>query len=192
MKEELIVDYDPSVWLMVDTNGSSPEEWAEAEAMQCWAETGIDDPAPEDKELLFRQLLHVATSTQDEPGFKFLYLRQPSSPGPIASVRALDALNTMEDVEKAARAITPTDTPIGVDWVETPLGKALRSHKKHSGHDKGGWFGKQASYTFEQVSFVWNLPEQQTQILLEVVLADKELEPFMEDISALAKTIHLE
>lgn len=192
MKPELVVDYNQSVWIFLDPADKSPEQWAKDEAVLCWQETGLEVTKVE-VDHLAAVLLTAYKSLEHRSGFKFIHMPQPPQPGPVALVTAFDKEVDMTELEKTA--LDPTGNvgqPPKVTWVETPLGKGLRSHRNHALIEKESWFKPDTTSNFSQITFVWERPESNTQIMLECIGTPEEIQLCLADIDALAQSVRLE
>lgn len=194
MSAELVVDYDPAVWVLVDPGEDDPEEWALTEAQTCLEETGTT-PEPAEVAELSTVLLGAYDGTRDLAGFVLLHLPNPyGEAGPIAHVTVLDAGDgSMESL----RALAGADEeglvePAVVDWFETPIGGAMRC-TRYPTEPAGPRFLRRGSTTSMAVSYVWHLPALDTDIRLVCLSAEIEkLTAVLEDVDALARSVRVE
>jgi hypothetical protein len=189
----LEVDYDPDVWIEVDRDADL-DEWAVRVARQCYEDSALE---PSDRQLtvLATQLREFAArlGEGDGPGgpgglgIALLHLRYPED-GPLTAA-LISAADAGDGSEASLRAIAGADDPgliepPDVQWIETPLGVAMRVWR-YAAHPDLGRSGVYAALTY-----IWHLPQYDADVRLTTSSFELgELTLAAEDIDHLAQGI---
>jgi len=185
----LEVDYDPDVWIEVDQEAEL-DEWAVQTARQCYEDSSVE---PSDRQLtvLATQLREFVSQLQDSGGYgmALLHLRYPEE-GPLTAA-LISATDAGDGSEASLRAAAGADDPgliepPDVQWIETPLGVAMRvwRYVAHPEHGRSG--------VYAALTYVWHLPQQDTDLRLTTSSFDLgELTLAAADIDNLARGVTL-
>jgi hypothetical protein len=188
MSAALEVDYDPDVWIEVNRDVDI-DEWAVQTARQCYEDSEID---PSDRQLtvLATQLRELASRLDDAGGFgiALLHLRYPEE-GPLTAA-LISAVDSGDGSEAGLRAAAGADDPDlieppDVQWIETPLGVAMRVWR-YVAHPE---LGRSAVYA--ALTYVWHLPQHDADVRLttssfeigELTLAAQDLDDLARGIT---------
>jgi hypothetical protein len=188
MSGDLVVDYEPDVWLPLET--ADLDAWASDSAAQCWAEAGLPEGDP-GIALLATQLLYFGEKLVDEPALVFFHLRHPEL-GPIAAV-LVTSFDAGDGSDESLRELLGADDPAllepaTVERVDSQLGSAMRARRYLEG-DPGN--GKSA--VFVTVGYAWHVPMVESDIRLTTASFELgELALIEEDIDALAQVVRVE
>jgi hypothetical protein len=157
-------------------------------ARQCYEDSGLE-PADRQLTVLATQLREFAArlSEGDVPGIALLHLRYPED-GPLTAA-LINAADAGDGSEASLRAIAGADDPgliepPDVQWIETPLGVAMRvwRYVAHPVHGRSG--------VYAALTYVWHLPQHDADVRLTTSSFELgELTLAAEDIDNLAQGI---
>ncbi len=191
---DLVVDYDPAIWVLLDPGDDDVEDWAVSAAQHCLEDTG-SAPEAMDVTRLSTVLLAAWEGAADLPGFGLLHLPNPyADAGPLARLTAVDPGDGSPESLRELSGADDEDLvePAVVDWFETPIGGALRCRRYMSERMAGPRFLRRAPQTSMAVSYVWHLRSLDADVRLSCVSSDiGQLTAVLDDVDALARSIRV-
>lgn len=187
---ELVIDFDPAVWIDTDVEGDL-DEWALTTAQRCYAEAGLR-PDARAVTALSAALLSLAESAREVPGLCLIHLTQPEL-GPRALVTM-----TAEDAGDGSKASLLTLVgaddpdlvePAVVSEVATQLGMALRARRYVRSTDDRDPPGT----VLGAITYAWHVPMVDADLRLSTASFDlADLAVIESDVDDLAQVVSIQ
>jgi hypothetical protein len=189
MTVALEVDYDPYVWIEVDWDADL-DEWAVATAQRSFKETEAE-PTDRDLTVLATQLREFAGRLGESGGFgmALIHLRYPEE-GPLTAA-LIGATDAGDGSEESLRAIAGAADPAlieppDVQWIETPMGVAMRVWRYVADPEHG------RSRVYAALTYVWHLPQHDADVRMSTASFDLgELTLAADDVDELAHGLRI-